>query len=74
MVVGWRMALHSLSVLLLLVSDASAQRGQARTGAAPADQWTCPLTHPIKGNFTAYSGEPARRAAARGGALRVGHL
>ena len=39
-------------------SDGSAQRGHARAGMAPADQWTCPATHPIKGNFTTYSGEP----------------
>ena len=28
-----------------------------RPGAVPQDAWTCPLTHPIKGNFTTYSGE-----------------
>jgi hypothetical protein len=58
MVVGWRIVLYSLSVLLLLVADASAQSGQARLGVTPADQRTCPATHPIKGNFTTYSGEP----------------
>lgn len=26
--------------------------------ASPTDQWTCPTSHPIKGNLTTYSGEP----------------
>ncbi len=26
-------------------------------GALPVSAWDCPLTHPIKGNFTTYSGE-----------------
>ena len=26
-------------------------------GVAPVDAWTCPNTHPIKGNFTTYTGE-----------------
>jgi len=26
-------------------------------GVAPISAWDCPLTHPIKGNFTTYSGE-----------------
>ena len=30
---------------------------QGRPGVRPQDAWTCPLTHPIKGNFTTYSGE-----------------
>ena len=30
---------------------------QSRPGVPPQDAWTCPLTHPIKGNFTTYSGE-----------------
>jgi len=30
---------------------------QARPGVPPKDAWTCPLTDPIKGNFTTYSGE-----------------
>jgi micrococcal nuclease len=30
----------------------------ARAGSSvPQDSWTCPLTHPIKGNFTTHSGE-----------------
>ena len=30
---------------------------QPRPGVEPTDSWTCPTTHPIKGNFTTYSGE-----------------
>ena len=26
-------------------------------GVAPVDAWTCPKPHPIKGNFTTYTGE-----------------
>lgn len=33
------------------------QVAQTRPGVPPQDAWTCPLTHPIKGNFTTYSGE-----------------
>ncbi len=28
-----------------------------RAGSPPQDTWTCPATHPIKGNFTTSSGE-----------------
>ncbi len=31
---------------------------QARPGVPPQDARTCPATHPVKGNFTTYSGEP----------------
>jgi len=34
-----------------------AQVGDTRPGVPPQDAWTCPVTHPIKGNFTTYSGE-----------------
>jgi hypothetical protein len=30
---------------------------RARPGVPPPRPWQCPLTHPIKGNFTTYSGE-----------------
>jgi micrococcal nuclease len=36
---------------------AEAQQAQGRPGVPPQDAWTCPLTNPIKGNFTTYSGE-----------------
>lgn len=29
----------------------------SRPGVDPSDSWNCPSTHPIKGNFTTYSGE-----------------
>jgi len=45
-----------LAVLVLVVSTAAAQTAP-RPGVPPQDAWTCPLTHPIKGNFTTYSGE-----------------
>ncbi len=31
---------------------------KGQLGVPPKDAWTCPTTHPIKGNFTTYSGEP----------------
>jgi hypothetical protein len=43
-------------MLALTVSTALAQTSP-RPGVPPQDVWTCPLTHPIKGNFTTYSGE-----------------
>jgi hypothetical protein len=46
-----------LSILVLASSRAAAQTPVARPGVPPQDAWTCPLSHPIKGNFTAYSGE-----------------
>ena len=30
---------------------------KGQMGVPPKDAWTCPATHPIKGNFTTYSGE-----------------
>jgi hypothetical protein len=30
----------------------------AQPGVPPQSAWSCPLTHPIKGNFTTHSGEP----------------
>jgi len=45
-----------LAALVLVASTAAAQT-PARPGVPPQDAWTCPLTHPIRGNFTTYSGE-----------------
>jgi hypothetical protein len=28
-----------------------------RPGVPPQNAWECPVAHPIKGNFTTYSGE-----------------
>ena len=36
---------------------ASPKVAQARPGVAPKTGWSCPLTHPIKGDFTTYSSE-----------------
>jgi hypothetical protein len=30
---------------------------QQRRGVSPASPWLCPMSHPIKGNFTTYNGE-----------------
>src|SRR5258705_7968189 len=30
----------------------------SQAGVPPQSAWSCPLTHPIKGNFTTHSGEP----------------
>ena len=40
-----------------LPSTSPQQMAQSRPGVPPEDAWTCPLTQPIKGNFTTYSGE-----------------
>ena len=36
---------------------ASSQSQEERPGVPPQSAWTCPLSQPIKGNFTTYSGE-----------------
>ncbi len=36
---------------------AESANSQGRLGVPPQDPWTCPASHPIKGNFTTYSGE-----------------
>jgi len=36
---------------------APAKSAPARPGIAPKTGWSCPLTHPIKGNFATYSAE-----------------
>jgi hypothetical protein len=45
-----------LSALLVADSTASAQAPRARPGVPPQGM-SCPVSHPIKGNFTTYSGE-----------------
>jgi hypothetical protein len=45
-----------LAVLVLAVSTSAAQTSP-RPGVPAQDAWMCPLTHPIKCNFTTYSGE-----------------
>ena len=46
-------ALLALAILL----PAFQAPAQPRPGVAPESAWTCSTTHPIKGNFTTYSGE-----------------
>jgi len=40
------------------VTQADRQNPRGQPGVAPESAWTCPPSHPIKGNFTTYSGEP----------------
>jgi hypothetical protein len=47
----------SLLALAILLYALEANT-QGRGGVAPQDAWTCPPSHPIKGNLTTYSGEP----------------
>lgn len=45
-------------VLGFWIVIASAAEAPSDTyGAPPSDAWTCPATHPVKGNFTTSSGE-----------------
>ncbi len=46
-----------MAALGLLSSTAVAQTLPIRPGVPPESAWECPRTHPIKGNFTTYSGE-----------------
>ena len=58
-----RPVLASLLVIVLLMGIAYAEtakkrpRGIHRTGVEPLKNGECPGEHPIKGNFTTYSGE-----------------
>jgi hypothetical protein len=42
---------------LMISADAQPRPPRERPGVPPADARTCPAEHPIKGNFTTYSGE-----------------
>jgi hypothetical protein len=44
-------------VLLAAMAVALPVAAEPRPGVEPQDAWTWPATHPIKGNFTTYSGE-----------------
>ncbi len=46
------------SLALVIVFGVTGASSQGRLGVRPLDAWTCPVSHPIKGNFTTYSGEP----------------
>lgn len=45
------------AVLLVLAATVSLPQPVGRPGVEPQGAWACPLSHPIKGNFTTYSGE-----------------
>lgn len=38
-------------------ASSTVQVTQSRPGVFPQDSWNCPLSHPVKGNFTPHSGE-----------------
>ena len=40
------------------VARADRESAGGRLGVGPENAWTCPPSHPIKGNYTTYSGEP----------------
>jgi hypothetical protein len=42
---------------LAVAQAVSQQSRDARPGSPPESAWTCPISQPIKGNFTTYSGE-----------------
>jgi hypothetical protein len=58
--------LASATLLLSLVVAASSGDAQGQLGVAPSSAWTCPVSHPIKGNFTTYNGEPCFHHMPRG--------
>jgi hypothetical protein len=62
-----RIAALSLILVLVLPMRATAQNPEPRPGVPPADAWTCPAAQPIKGNFTASSGELCVHHVPRGG-------
>ena len=52
-----RFHVTSLPLLAAMSLAASLAFAQDRPGVDPKDAWSCPGTHPIKGNFTPSSGE-----------------
>jgi hypothetical protein len=59
MALAWRVTVvGAIAVaLLLFAATVSLPQPVGRPGVEPQGAWTCPLSHPIKGNFTTYSGE-----------------
>jgi hypothetical protein len=47
----------TLCAALLTLVFAASGNAQGQLGVAPGSAWTCPASHPIKGNFTTYNGE-----------------
>jgi hypothetical protein len=54
MALVWRGAVVCAVGLVMLIISANVALPQPVTppGVEPQDAWTCPATHPIKGNFT----------------------
>ncbi len=50
-----RLGVAAVAILALVLPGTGS--AQTRPGVPPQDAWTCPVSHPIKGNFTTYSGE-----------------
>ena len=48
-IIGW--------LMLAILSSTPEAVTPDRPGVPPSDAWTCPTTHPIKGNFTTSLGE-----------------
>lgn len=46
-----------LALALALVFVAGGATALGKEGVPPRDAWTCPATHPIRGNFTTCPGE-----------------
>jgi hypothetical protein len=44
-------------VIAAWLVTAGAVTAQTRPGVTPVNTWTCPVSNPIKGNFTTSSGE-----------------
>ena len=53
-----RSALVALAILAGSGGEAFPQASRVALGSTPETPWTCPVSHPIKGNFTTHSGEP----------------
>lgn len=51
-----RMGLGPLVMALAAIAFVSSSA--VGDGTPPVNAWNCPTDHPIKGNFTTYSGEP----------------
>ena len=49
--------LRGAGPILAVLTTVSGANSQGQLGVPPKDAWTCPASHPIKGNFTTYSGE-----------------
>jgi hypothetical protein len=64
---GLRVLGCGAALAVLALADGTAGQPDRRPGVDPQSGWTCPLSHPIKGNFTTYSGERCIYHVAGGG-------